>query len=110
MIYAMRHPDHPLKLILSSTSTQPVGERSFAVFDRLGGSRARAAAMAFWTDPNEASLNRYEEEFIPLYTRTAPTRGSLSERCAVPMRLVFVEPELCGWISCGNWTESNSPP
>src|SRR5271155_2951590 len=29
MVYAMRHPDHPSKLVLSSTSTQPVGERSF---------------------------------------------------------------------------------
>jgi pimeloyl-ACP methyl ester carboxylesterase len=29
MVYAMRYPDHPYKLILSSTSTQPtVGERS----------------------------------------------------------------------------------
>ena len=45
MVYAIRHPEQPSKLVLSSTSTQPVGERSFAVFDRLGGPRARAAAM-----------------------------------------------------------------
>ena len=35
MVYAARYPDHPAKLILSSTSTKPVvGERSFAVFER----------------------------------------------------------------------------
>src|SRR5580704_1545775 len=49
MIYATRYPDHPSRLILSSTSIQPVGERSFALFERLGGPRARAAAMALWT-------------------------------------------------------------
>jgi pimeloyl-ACP methyl ester carboxylesterase len=96
MVYAMRYPDHPSKLILSSTSTEPVvGERSFAVFERLGGPRARAAATAFWTDPNEASLTAYEEVCIPLYTRTAPLAGFL-ERAVhnLAMRPVFFEPEL----------------
>jgi len=76
MIYAMRYPEHPAKLILSSTSTQPApGERSFAVFDRLGGPRARGAAIAFWTDPNEDSLASYEALCLPLYTRTGPPAG-----------------------------------
>ena len=95
MVYATRYPDHPSKLILSSTSTQPVGERSFAVFDRLGGPDARTAAIAFWTEPNEASLNRYEEVCIPLYTRTAPPAGLYERAVRNPaMRLVFFEPEL----------------
>ena len=95
MVYAARYPDHPSKLILSSTSTQPVGDRSFDLFERLGGPRARAAAMAFWTDPNEASLTAYEEVCIPLYTRTAPLAGFLERAMRNPaMRLVFVEPEL----------------
>jgi proline iminopeptidase len=96
MVYAMRYPDHPSKLILSSTSTQPTfGDRSFDVFDRLGGPRARAAATAFWTDPNEASLTGYEEVCIPLYTRTAPPAGFYERAVRNPaMRLVFFEPEL----------------
>ncbi len=95
MVYAARYPDHPSKLILSSTSTQPVGDRSFDVFNRLGGPRARAAAMAFWTDPNEASLTGYEEVCIPLYTRTAPLAAVLERAVRNPaMRLVFFEPEL----------------
>jgi pimeloyl-ACP methyl ester carboxylesterase len=62
MVYAIRYPDRPSRLILSSTSTQPApGERSFAVFDRLGGPRARAAAIAFWTDPNEDSIHRHTQ-------------------------------------------------
>src|SRR6266851_9628778 len=95
MVYAARYPDHPSRLILSSTSIQPVGERSFEVFERLGGLRARAAAMAFWTEPNEASLAEYEEVCIPLYTRTAPPAGFLERAVRNPaMRLVFFEPEL----------------
>jgi pimeloyl-ACP methyl ester carboxylesterase len=96
MVYATRYPDHPSRLVLSSTSTQPtVGERSFAVFDRLGGPRARAAAMAFWTAPNESSLADYEALCMPLYTRTAPPEGFCeSALCNPAMRLVFFETEL----------------
>jgi len=91
MVYAMRYPDGPSKLILSSTSTQPVvGERSFAVFDRLGGPRARAAAVAFWTQPNEDSLLNYEALCLPLYTRTTPPTGFYERAVRNPaMRLVF---------------------
>jgi proline iminopeptidase len=96
MVYATRYPDHPSKLILSSISTQPtVGEHSFAVFDRLGGRSARAAAMAFWTAPDERSLAEYEALCIPLYTRTAPPAGFYERAVRNPaMRLLFFEGEL----------------
>jgi pimeloyl-ACP methyl ester carboxylesterase len=94
MIYAMRYPSEPCKLILSSTSIQPVGERSFAAFERLGGPGARAAAKAFWTNPDEEAFARYEELCIPLYTRTQAV--GLFERAVrnPAMRLLFVEDEL----------------
>jgi pimeloyl-ACP methyl ester carboxylesterase len=95
LVYAMRYPDHPSKLILSSTSTQPIGARSFDVFERLGGPRARAAAMAFWQHPNEASASAYEQLCIPLYTRIAPPAGYFEQAMRNPaMRLFFVEREL----------------
>lgn len=95
MVYAIRYPEHPCKLVLSSTSTQPVGERSLAIFERLGGPRARAAAKAFWTEPNEASLAEYEKLCIPLYTRTTPLADAFERAVRNPaMRLVFFEPEL----------------
>jgi proline iminopeptidase len=91
----VRYPNHPAKLILSSTSTQPVGERSFAVFERLGGPDARAAARAFWTDPNDTSLAKYESLCIPLYSRTPPPDGYYERVVRNPaMRLVFFEAEL----------------
>lgn len=93
MICATRYPDHPSRLVLSSTSTQPtVGERSFAVFDRLGGPGARAAAMAFWTAPNESSLAYYEALCMPLYTRATPPQGFYARAVRNPaMRLAFFE-------------------
>jgi pimeloyl-ACP methyl ester carboxylesterase len=96
MAYALRFPDHPSKLVLSSTSTQPtIGERSFAVFDRLGGPRARAAAMAFWTKPDDSSFAEYEAVCIPLYTRTPSPTGFYERAVRNPaMRLMFFEPEL----------------
>jgi pimeloyl-ACP methyl ester carboxylesterase len=95
MVYAIRYPDHPSKLILSSTSTQPVSERSFDVFERLGGPRARAAAVAFWTEPNEASLAGYEALCLPLYTRMASPTSFYERAVRNPdMRLVFFEREL----------------
>ena len=59
MVYATRHPRPSSKLILSGTSTRPIGERSFEAFERLGGLRARAAAMAFWQRPDGASWAAY---------------------------------------------------
>src|ERR1700722_13262365 len=96
MVYAIRYPDHPAKLILSSTSTQPVvGERSFAIFERLGGQRARDAATAFWTNPNEASHAEYEATCLPLYTRVAPPAGFFERAVRNPaMRLVFFDAEI----------------
>jgi pimeloyl-ACP methyl ester carboxylesterase len=95
MVYAARYPDHPLQAYSKQYFDSAGRRRSFDVFDRLGGPRARAAAMAFWTDPNDASLTEYEEVCIPLYTRTVPLAGFLERAVRNPaMRLVSFEPEL----------------
>jgi pimeloyl-ACP methyl ester carboxylesterase len=81
MVYAMRYPDYHSKLILSGTSTQPApGERSFAVFDRLGGPRAPAAGIAFWTDPNEDSLLTTKQYACPFTLALCYRPVSMSER------------------------------
>ena len=95
MHYATLYPKHPSKLVLSSTSTQPTGKRSFDVFERLGGLPARDAAIAFWTHPDEASLAAYQKLCVPLYTRTAPSGESFKRVVRNPaMRLFFIEDEL----------------
>jgi proline iminopeptidase len=67
--YALRHPEHPAKLILSSTTAHIHLERSFAMFERFGGPEARALAERFWTDPREEDFQEYIRVCIPLYTQ-----------------------------------------
>ena len=51
--------------------------------------------MAFWTDPSEASLARYERLCIPLYPRLPRSNDSFERAVRNPaMRLVFIEREL----------------
>lgn len=95
MFYATRHPEHPAKLILASTSVHRVGERSYSMFEKLGGRRARAAAVEFWTNPSKDSLKRYNQYCLPLYNQRRLPDGFYSRAIRNPeMRLVFVEDEL----------------
>jgi pimeloyl-ACP methyl ester carboxylesterase len=95
MLYSIHYPDHPAKLILSSTSVQPVGERSYGMFEKLGGAAARAAAVSFWTNPGSETARRYREVCQPLYSQRPLPPGFYSRAIRNPeMRLVFVEEEL----------------
>jgi proline iminopeptidase len=95
MVYATRYPNHPAKLILTSTSVQPVGERSYSMFERLGGASARAAAADFWTNPSTETAKRYNDICLPLYTLRGLPNGFHSRAVRNPeMRLVFIEQEL----------------
>ena len=49
--YIARHPAHPAKVVLSSTSPHMALARKLAMFERLGGPEARRVAEAFWTRP-----------------------------------------------------------
>jgi len=69
--YITRHPAHPAKVILSSTSARLSLPRKLAMFERLGGAEARAAAERFWTAPDEVSWATYSRICRPLYNRSA---------------------------------------
>ena len=49
-----RHPAHPARVVLSSTSHHLGLERKVAAFTRLGGPEAGAAARTFWAAPSAA--------------------------------------------------------
>jgi pimeloyl-ACP methyl ester carboxylesterase len=70
MAYATRHPDHPGKLILSSTSARHRLDRVLDAFERLGGPEAREAARRYWEHPGAETLPDYAKHCFPLYTRT----------------------------------------
>ena len=67
--YALRHPDHPAKLIVSSTTARINLDRSLAMFDRLGGSSVRAVAERFFTEPTSQNLDEYLRVCGPHYTQ-----------------------------------------
>ena len=70
--YIARHPGHAAKVILSSTSPHLGLARKLAMFERLGGAAARAAAQAFWQAPDTATWATYNQVCMPLYnTRPA---------------------------------------
>jgi proline iminopeptidase len=68
--YIDRHPSHPGKVILSSTSPHMALERKLAMFARLGGEAARASAERFWTRPDAASWDDYVLHCRHLYNTT----------------------------------------
>lgn len=67
--YAVRHPEHPAKLILSSTAAHIHLDRSFAMFERFGGAEARDLAERFWTNPHDEDFDEYMRVCLPLYTQ-----------------------------------------
>ncbi|MES2958739.1 MAG: alpha/beta hydrolase [Pseudomonadota bacterium] len=69
--YIARHPQHPSKVILSSTSARLSLARKLVMFERLGGPSARHAAERFWTTPDAATWAEYSRVCRPLYNRLA---------------------------------------
>lgn len=68
--YLARHPRHPARVVLSSTSPTFGLERKLAVFERLGGAEARRIADDYWRRPDEAAWRAYERVCLPLYNPT----------------------------------------
>ncbi len=78
--YIARHPAHPAKVVLSSTSPRLNLARKLAMFERLGGAAARDAAERFWTAPNDATWHVYEQVCRPLYNTTTPADADAARR------------------------------
>jgi len=86
--YIARHPAHPSKVILSSTSARLSLERKLAMFERLGGAPARAAAERFWTAPDAASWDEYCRHCRPLYNPT-PSDPIAAQRTLFKPEILF---------------------
>jgi pimeloyl-ACP methyl ester carboxylesterase len=69
--YATRHPQHPGKLVLTSTAARIDWAQMFEAFERVGGVRARELARRRWLHPTAESRTAYREHCGPLYYRRA---------------------------------------
>lgn len=87
--YLARHPAHPGKVILSSTTHHMGLARKLEVFARLGGEPARAAAEAFWRQPCAATWADYEVHCRPLYNTTPPADPLAQERGLFTPEILF---------------------
>jgi pimeloyl-ACP methyl ester carboxylesterase len=86
--YLARHPTHPAKVILSSTSHHTGLARKLAMFGKLGGPDARVAAEAFWTDPNAQTWDAYNRVCMRLYN-TTPQGGDARQRIVFNTEILF---------------------
>ena len=87
--YLARHPAHPAKVILSSTSHHMGLQRKLEMFARLGGEAAREAARAFWTQPCEATWAPYQQLCTPLYNTRPPADPLARERTVFNTEILF---------------------
>lgn len=65
--YATRHPEHPGKLVLCTTSAKWNLDRVLDTFERLGGAQAREAARTYWENPGLKTAAEYMRVCIPFY-------------------------------------------
>ncbi|WP_433934541.1 alpha/beta fold hydrolase [Sorangium cellulosum] len=75
--YAARYPDHPGKLILTSTTAKLRLDRMLAVFERLGGAEAADVARRFYAEPMP-NFSDYIRVCLPLYRQSPPDEGAFA--------------------------------
>jgi pimeloyl-ACP methyl ester carboxylesterase len=88
MSYASRHPDHPAKLVLSSTAARIRIDRSLAMFEKLGGAEVRDAARKFFDAPGPVTVEDFQKKCFPVYNRT-PMGPEFTKRAVTNFDLTF---------------------
>jgi pimeloyl-ACP methyl ester carboxylesterase len=86
--YLARHPTHPGKVILSSTTHHMGLARKLAMFEKLGGAEARASAEAFWTQPNARTWADYNRVCKRHYN-TTPQSDEAAQRTVFNTDILF---------------------
>ena len=87
--YIERHPEHPAKVVLSSTAPAMNLERKLAMFERLGGSEARRAAEAFWKAPSPLTWAPYNVHCKPHYNTRPPVDDTAQRRIVFNEEILF---------------------
>jgi proline iminopeptidase len=88
MAYAARHPEHPAKLVFSSTAPRQDLELVVARFEELGGAEVAAAARRYWEHPGGETLGDYLRLAFPLYGR-APRDPDANARTRWALDVMF---------------------
>jgi pimeloyl-ACP methyl ester carboxylesterase len=84
MSYAVQFPQHPSRLILSSTAARMHLPATYAMMEARGGAHAREVAERFWSAPDEQTLAEYIAVCMPLYNPTrTPEEAEARKRALV---------------------------
>jgi pimeloyl-ACP methyl ester carboxylesterase len=81
--YAARHPEHPAKLILSSTASRMHLDETLRFMEERGGTEARAIAERVLFGADEAAFADYLRICLPLYNPGDSTLWTAVRRRAV---------------------------
>lgn len=87
--YIARHPQHPARVILSSTSPHLGLARKLAMFERFGGAAAREAAETFWTRPSAENWAPYRRLCLPHYNTRRPANDDATRRIVFNEEILF---------------------
>lgn len=83
MSYAVQYPQHPSRLILSSTAARLDISTTVALMRARGGERAREVAERFWTKPDEQAMQEYMDVCLPLYNPSANPEETQARKRAI---------------------------
>jgi proline iminopeptidase len=97
MAYAIHHPGHPAKLILSSTAARVRLDLTAKIMEERGGPEARAIAERFWNTRDDDAYADYMRVCMPLYNPP----GDNSEEQAAARRRALARPETGRHFSLG---------
>ena len=79
--YAIRHPDHPAKLVLYSTAPVVEDGPVLDAFEAIGGKEARAVAERYFAGRTDATTAEFRRVCFPLYHQ-APEDPAWMQRSA----------------------------
>ncbi len=81
--YAAQYPQHPSRLILSSTAARLRLSTTVALMGERGGERAREVAERFWTKPDEQAMQEYMDVCLPLYNPSPNAEEAQARKRAI---------------------------
>lgn len=91
MAYAARHPEHPAKLVFSSTAARTDLPLMLRRFEERGGAEVVAAARRFWTEMSADSVGDYVRLALPIYNRLpGDPEAARRSRMSVDVMLHFL--------------------
>ncbi len=96
MAYAIRHPAHPARLVLISTSARGTGNAArrvnvLAAFERRGGAAAREAVIHAFDDRTPQSYADYARLCGPLYNHRPSDPAALERSMRNPALVPYFE-------------------